>query len=300
MTARTRSLLIAATVASLVGVAAPTLAIEPAVTTVGLGSADGVRYKKAVATIPGTPGAYATERDIELRCDKGWSALSGGQEIRAKASHAISTSFSFEDKDFFVSAWQADEVAARLSAYVVCLDTNGLTSTSAGDFDVPGDSQVTLAAWCEDGHTVGGGLNSYGEHNDFALNGSYPVDSPEDADSIPDDGWRGYTHYYGSGDGSEGAIVSASCLAGKAPTYRSKTVMVPGEERVYGVARCPKGERTLGGGIYVTGATRHARVVASRPWDSSDSGKVPEDGWRAGVISDAQQELEMTVHAICA
>jgi hypothetical protein len=226
--------------------------------------------------------------------------ISGGQQIRAKGSHGIADSDAFDKRSFYASAWQGHDVAARLTAYAVCLNTSGLTTSTASHLDVPGDSQVTVATWCEEGHAVGGGLNSYGELNDFVLNGSYPIDSPDDADTVPDDGWRGYTHYYGSGDGYEGAIFSVSCLAGKAPTYRSKTITVPDKEKAYGTVRCPKGERVLGGGIFVTGASSEAQVVASAPWDSGDSGKVPEDGWRAGVLSSADEELKMTVHAICA
>ena len=55
----------------------------------------------------------------------------------------------------------------------------------------------------------------------------------------------------------------------------------------------------VGGGVQVPGATSSSHVVASRPWDSKDSGTVPDDGWRAGILNEAPHSMELTVHAVC-
>jgi hypothetical protein len=55
----------------------------------------------------------------------------------------------------------------------------------------------------------------------------------------------------------------------------------------------------VGGGVYVQGAATMARLVASRPWDSKDAKKVPDDGWRGGVVNTSQVPLSMTTHAVC-
>lgn len=304
MTVRPRVLLTTAAAAMLMGgLAGPTLAAEPATESsagaTGLGSADGVRYKKATTQIPGDPMSYATDGHVRARCDAGWKAVSGGQSIGVKDNHTIADSGVEEPRNFYVSAWQADDAPATLTGYAVCLRTSGLTTEAVGEFNVPGNSQVTDTAWCAEGHAVGGGLTVIGEESDFALNASSPVDSPDDADTRPDDGWRAYTHYAGAGGSGEGAVFSVACLAGPSPAYRTRTVTVPDGEAAYGSARCPKGKTVIGGGIYIDGEAIASHVVASRPWDSADAGKVPDDGWRAGVVSNSHDDLTMTVHAIC-
>jgi hypothetical protein len=300
MTARLRFLPVIAAAAALMAPAAPTHATEPTADTTGIGSADGVRYKRATIQIPGDSLGYANTRFARARCDAGWKAVSGGQTIGVKSQHAIASSGPEDgDKAFYASAWQAHDLAAKLSVYAVCVKTTTLSTSIASELNVPADSQVTDAAWCDKGHAVGGGLVAVGENSDFALNASAPIDSPSDTDTKPDDGWRVYTQYSGPGNTGKGAIVNVSCLTGSGFKYRTKTVIVPGTEAAYATAQCPKGTTVLGGGIYINGAASSSHVVASRPWDSGDSGTVPEDGWRAGVLSHVDDDLTMTVHTIC-
>lgn len=157
---------------------------------------------------------------------------------------------------------------------------------------------MTGKASCPEGDAaVGGGASITGDVAAFSLNDSYPVDDLSDTDTVPDDGWRVHLDY--AGQGGDNVTYSVMCLGDTPPAYRSKVVTVPASGSVKTQALCPKGRPAVGGGVFVTGTADKSHLVASRPWDSGDAGKVPEDGWRGGVVNDSGEALSMTVHAIC-
>ena len=260
----------------------------------------GVRYEKQVVDIPGGDGLEVTEAAASPKCDKGWRAVSGGQAVKPSPSRAIGDSSIGGRRYFYAAGWQRHQKASPFAAYSVCLETTGLTMETSSEFGIPADSQVTDAAYCVEGNAVGGGMRPSGDVHAFSLNASYPVDSGADADTLPDDGWRAYAQYSGEGAGSgDGALFDATCLTGPRPAYRSVTVNVPATTSVSAQALCPKRRPVIGGGVYVNGSADKSHVHTSRPWDGQDSGTVPEDGWRGGVVNTSGSALQMTVHAIC-
>ena len=55
----------------------------------------------------------------------------------------------------------------------------------------------------------------------------------------------------------------------------------------------------LGGGVRASGPGDASHVTKSRPIDTGDAGTVPDDGWRGAITNTSDQDLTMTVYAVC-
>jgi hypothetical protein len=55
-----------------------------------------------------------------------------------------------------------------------------------------------------------------------------------------------------------------------------------------------------GGGASITGGTLDAHIVSLYPFDGSDKGRVPDDGWKVVTSSDNVVPKKFTAYAICA
>jgi hypothetical protein len=287
-----RVIMAGAAAACLVGVAASMPADADS-----LGRAGPVRYVVDSVTLPGTQTASAVA-DTNARCPTGWKSISGGATVRNGGSRALTWSTKDGVRTWYAEAWQSSATATTLRTYAVCLQTSDLTTATTSVFEVPpGPTTVYQTSFCSSGSVVGGGGRPIGSSDDWELNTSYPVDGG-DEDAVPDDAWRSHYNYTGHGDG--GLLVDAVCLGGAAPTYRTGTVMVPGSTSRTAKAACPAGTHVLGGGAYIGGSVGDARVSATRPFDSKDSGTVPDDGWLVTYTNtSAATALTATAHAFC-
>jgi len=264
-----------------------------------LGSAGDLRYKSSTGTIPADTSFDPTETKVSTYCNKGWKAISGGITVPYGFPRAIASTTLGGNRPWYSRVWQEYDIATTVVGYAVCLRTQHLDTVTTSIYDLPtSGGQVTDVAYCTDGYVVGGGLRAVGDAWNYSLNASYPVDSPADQDTVPDDGWRVYTEYDYGADGDT-VLVDAVCLDEEKPAYRSETVTSKGSSRTKLKVACPDNRRLIGGGVYMTGASELSHVISTRPWDSKDDGKVPEDGWRGVVSNDSHSDLEMTVHAIC-
>ena len=63
----------------------------------------------------------------------------------------------------------------------------------------------------------------------------------------------------------------------------SGSIPIPPGEIVTQKITCPAGQHVISGGQYVFSALHEARLTASRPFDSGDAGKAPDDGWGASA-----------------
>ncbi len=84
------------------------------------------------------------------------------------------------------------------------------------------------------------------------------------------------------------------------PKYRSKSKNLSAAELTSIKVRCKKREHVTGGGVSITGGTLDAHVISSYPIDSSDKGRVPDDGWKVVASSDNAVPKKFTAYAICA
>lgn len=287
--------------------ATTTLFFVPGAEAEGLGGSDGVRYVRTTATIPASSGAATSARAVAT-CPVGWEAVGGGHTIQTGKDRGISAGMKLGKRQWFARAWQADHAATTLTTYAVCLRATGMIEEDQTEHGLPaGPLSVDQSGSCPGGHVISGGVTYTGgnpdgpilaaDPEDFTLNSSYPVDDTSDVGTIPDDGWRGRVHY--TGDNEESVSVFLWCLDGKLPAYRKASVTVPAGEAMRTRALCPIGRPVLGGGVRASGPGDASHVINSRPIDTGDAGTVPEDGWRGAVMNTSDQDLTLTVHAVC-
>jgi hypothetical protein len=297
MNRRKRALLTTTAAVTLIGLAIPAVATEPAAKP--LGEARGVRYEMT-APPPAADKLLAPVAALSaVSCDDGWTAVSGGQTAAPHPTGGISDAAPGDDNSlWFATAWQRPDLPIKLKTFAVCMQDPEVATATLTKQNLPADSAVYETVYCNGtGSAVGGGAVQLGTHAEFRINSSFPVDSPADVDTLPDDGWRTYLDY--SGAGGDGATFKVSCLDAEELVYRSTTVAVPPGSPVSAKAVCPKRSPAVGGGVFVSGASDRAHLTASRPWDGADKGSVPEDGWRGAVYNTSDAGLSMTVHAVC-
>jgi hypothetical protein len=268
----------------------------------GLGGSDGVRYTRSTVTIPASTGVPTSARGVAT-CPKGWGAFGGGHTISGGAGRGIAAGMKLTHRQWYAQAWQVDSAATTLTTYAVCLRrTSGIWEEDQTEYDLPaGPLSMDQSGSCPGGRVVSGGVVYNGAHpENFTLNSSNPVDDVSDLDTIRDDGWRGRVYYTGDGaEAGDSVSVFLWCLSGVRPAYRKASVTVPAGQSAGVRAFCPVGRPVLGGGVRVSGAGSASHVINSRPIDTRDSGTVPDDGWRGAATNTSDQDLTLTVHAVC-
>jgi hypothetical protein len=166
---------------------------------------------------------------------------------------------------------------------------------------IPNGTIQSLQAECSEGREVLGG--AAGALVDAGhLNASYPIDAG-DSNPTPDDGWHGFL--FNSGGGAPPAFAQAFCQRREAPMVKhlryeagdAVTIPAPGSESA--VVRCPRHRSVAGGGVFVTGSSEQAAVVASTPVDLGDPDHAPDDGWLGKVVNEAGASKTLTVHVTC-
>jgi hypothetical protein len=104
-----------------------------------------------------------------------------------------------------------------------------------------------------------------------------------------------------SAAGTQTVSSVASCL--RKDVAKAKRVngseTLPMDEFATASVRCPAGSRVAGGGGIVSGATVDAIMRSSRPTDANDGDDLNDDGWSFSAKSLADEELTITVSALC-
>jgi hypothetical protein len=158
-----------------------------------------------------------------------------------------------------------------------------------------GLSATTAVCLPGSGHVVGGGFDAdTGSVGGLALE-STPVDSPDDADHKPDDGWQAAA--FDTRTVSADVATFAICSSAKV-VYRSTTKKVKGGRKAKLTAHCPAGTKDTAGGVQ-TGDFDAVQISSSFPVDDGDANNKPEDGWGAQVFNRGSRAT-VTVWAVCA
>ena len=168
-------------------------------------------------------------------------------------------------------------------------------TSSATMFPHSGISSTAAVCLPGSGHVVGGGFDAdTGSVGGLALE-STPVDSPDDADHKPDDGWRAaaFDTRTVSADVATYAICSNTKVA-----YRSATRKVKPRKSAKLTAHCPAGTKDTSGGVR-TGDFDTVQISSSYPVDDGDANKKPDDGWRVRVFNRGARAT-VTAWAVCA
>jgi hypothetical protein len=155
------------------------------------------------------------------------------------------------------------------------------------------NAQTETDAMCPEGkHVTGGGGFSNQPYDTTTINDSYPIDGP-DANTEPDDGWRG------TFDNPTSAFPNFTTMAicGKGlPKYRSKAFAT---HQVVTTRSCPKGSKPSGGGVSIDGTlAQESRITRSIPGDGLDENLKP-DSWVGYGEAAGLAQIPARVYAIC-
>lgn len=290
---------VALAVSAPVGGRAGTIADPNAGDTV-LGTVGGVRYASEAATYDAVSGyASATAGCGGPR----WHLIGGGSSSNGPASQT----------------WQA---ASRPEDYTDA-DTLGDDGWLAGGYG-PSSAQITSVSICiQDGArrypsttvassstglrsgSVGCGGSKWHVSTGSAfiattgswVTSSFPMDGA-DPNATPDDGWKGSV--YDTIGGGGGFYVYAVCVAGMSLRYeKAAPVTLAVGQSVVRRVTCKPGEHVVGGGARVSGPENRSRLLASVPYDGTDAGAIPDDGWRSQVYGISGAAKQVTAFAIC-
>jgi hypothetical protein len=282
---------------AVIGVAIAFALVVPAASasTTTLGKVGGLKYVRASDTVAAA-SMSATAKTVRARCGASpWRTTGGGAALEGTARSSYLSLSEDNINSWYGTGWHVAQAARKLSTYGVCSKSTAIThDTHVESFPpTPPTSVASGVNLCAQGHVLGGGtLATIGPAKGF-INTTNPYDSA-DADDIPDDGWQAYMAVL---DGSGSILVYNICRKA-APAYRSVQGSVDNKHSLTVNAKCTSGH-VAGGGVYETGSAKAGHVLTTRPIDTGDADKIPDDGWSAKVYNETGITQTVTVTAIC-
>jgi hypothetical protein len=200
--------------------------------------------------------------------------------------------------------YNGSDGTVKSTAYAVCVSgpagaldlTYSSQPSSSNPFDPPDNIATGQTVNCPGGKVVGGGERITGPNGEETLRASGPRVLP--GGGVDSGSWS-TSFNIAAVAASHNAFANAVCYPGDELKlrYRYRTkVLLPDDVKTVD-ARCRSGERVIGGGW----RGQPLQVLASRPVDSRDTGKAPDDGWAMKArISSGGDPLAVVTHAICA
>lgn len=253
-----------------------------------LGKSHGITYMQDTFQVP-----PADEDHLAVPCPGDQVFFTGGAELLGgpEATYLAGSSGQLGD-GWDTLAWDGfglDPSSARAFSLCGKFKPDEFLGAS-GDHGVPaGPATEKETAKCDDGTILGGGGFFAGTSVDnWYLTSSYPKG---------DDGWA-WEGYHLDGTGTSEIIAEANCeVGGKKPDIRKESVKTK-KEHVKAKVFCKQGVVTGGGGSASEDAF-NSHLVVTRPVDSKDKGKVPDDGWAIEFENDGLIKQTFTAYAVC-
>jgi hypothetical protein len=283
---------------AILGVAVAFACFAPAAsaTTDVLGKVGGLKYVRTSKPVAAASMSPTAARD-RARCGASpWRTTGGGVALEGTARSSYLSLSEDYTNSWYGIGWHLAQAARKLSVFGVCSKSTAIThDTHVNSFPAtPPESTASGVNLCAQGHVLGGGtLATIGPAKGF-INTTNPYDSASDADDVPDDGWQAYMAVL---NGSGSILVYNICRKA-APAYHSVQGSVTDKHSLTVSAKCTSGH-VAGGGVYETGNAQNGHVVATRPIDTGDADKIPDDGWSAKVYNETGITQTVTVTAIC-
>jgi hypothetical protein len=259
------------------------------------------QYAKRTATIPFAGSMQATEAEVVPNCEKGWSIAGGGGFPRGLPGHTRLTGTGIGGgRAWAAEAVHLDSRRTTLIGYAICVHDRFVESATHVEAVGVGPTTATDTVSCPDGLSVmGGGVETIGDSENWAINSTLPQDSGSDVDMFPDDVWRDYVIY--AGPSPSDFLVEVVC-GEDLPSYVSKDVTLADPSpfsTARRTAKCAKSDHVTGGGALISGPSDEAYVLASYPIDLKDKDKAPDDAWRAAGVNTDGSAKTLTTFAIC-
>jgi hypothetical protein len=179
-----------------------------------------------------------------------------------------------------------------LAAYAAGIGTLQYTTK---DKAVPsGEPGVTTAkAVCPASHPLvtGGGVEITGDESGLNL---------EVGTTLPSANLVGWTAVANNSSGSDASMHVTAICARSHVTFRERERTVRASRQGALRVLCPVDTSVIGGGVGITGPSHKQEVASTQPFDSSDSGQAPDDGWEGRANNGLHHAVTMTVAAVCA
>lgn len=259
------------------------------------------QYAKRTATIPFAGSMQTSEASVVPNCEKGWSVTGGGGFPRGLPGHTRLTETGIGGgRAWAAGAVHLDSKRKTLIGYAVCVHDRFVDNATNVEPVGVGPTTATDTVSCPGGLSViGGGVETLGDSENWAINSTFPQDSAADIDAFPDDLWRDYVIYAGPSPSSY--LIEVIC-GEDLPTYvsRDTALEAPSPFSTAGrTAKCAKSDHVTGGGVLISGPTDEAYVLASYPVDLKDKDKAPDDAWRAAGVNTDGGAKTLSTYAIC-
>ena len=257
-----------------------------------LGSSGPIEYLKA------SHENVVTQAGAPADCDAG-DAVTGGGGVIGGPSESAGLNASVPTNtggDGWLAQGKTTATSdpRRVDTYAIC-GTQALGWSSATlPLDAIAQANETRAfpEPCNPGETGYGGIAGAG--GDVRIISSYPVD----------EGWFSFVHNRSTS--ATNATSWRACTAAYETKRRlsSSTTKVKGEQGGKAIAKCKGREAVLAGGLVTLAGNdpaRHTWASATRPWDSKDRKKVPDDGWLAKIYNyNSDGKVKLAAFALCA
>lgn len=188
--------------------------------------------------------------------------------------------------------------SALMTTTAICTSQSGEVGVRATR-DIPPDAQVLKHVLCPTGSkVVGGGAVLTGDSPKVEVASTQPFDGP-DADRVPDDGWEASANN-GAQLSARLAVTAVCARRGRYAYRQSPRRPLPNNSVASASVRCPDRTRVTGGGVEITGIDVGIEVESSAPFDGSDAGPAPDDGWIATANNDDSGRAEhVRAYVIC-
>jgi hypothetical protein len=254
--------------------------------TESLGSAGSYEYYKA------TFANVASQAGAPAECEPGLNVTGGGGSVSGKPSGGAlnRTSPTTIDGDSWTAEGRALGGGTRtVTTFAICSPMANSFSNGTSIAD-PG-AVLTLTDSCGPGQELLG-FGIHGGGGDIRLLES-SLSGTSDITSI------------GQNVGNTAGTLTEwySCQDNYVAAVRIDQSFVPGHESGKSTARCKSDEAVIFGGFASSAKGDPARktwVTSTRPFESKDSNKVPEDGWTVKAQNNRKGRVLLSAEAVCA
>lgn len=286
-----RAGIVAAAFACALATAAPAYAGSPSPPSVSLGTAGVFEYMKSslegVTTQSGPPADCPAGQEVV-----GGGGTISGSGLQASLNATAPTNFGGE-------GWLAEGTSTgtgrKVTTFAICTagDFGWNTGTSpmqpAGD---PGGlDSLYMSDGCSSPERAIAGVA--GDGGNVRLVATRPVGASN---------WEVQFRNFGA-TGADGTLTYR-CTSDFDTANRNEAARVRSGESKTVKAKCRSGEAVINGGFASTlspvAFAEATWATSTRPFDSGDDGKVPEDGWQVKLQNDGEEASRLNVHALCA
>lgn len=232
-------------------------------------------------------------------CPSGEEITGGGSEVDGNEDKSyIWWSWSDTGTEWLSNLWHTTMDESKVVGWAICTDRVSDVQRYIDTAPVgAGPTPKVIKSHCDFGAPLSGGGYAGNSATDSWINSSLPIDTADDTDSKPDDGWS--LHLFArSGASASQATLATICSTGKTPKYETASHTSSGTTVLH--ASCTGKRVIVGGGASASEPAGQAHLVYSRPADDKDDkDKIPDDRWEVEFANPNHTAQTFTAWAVC-